>query len=134
MREATVANETALEYCRALLNAETEEELIAVKEEIARDLKVNGMPEESIQAYLQNLDMFVEKLNSEEYFINEDGQIVANETPTQEVVETNAPQSTHMATQANTLAGISLGVAGAAIVACLALKKKVLKKKKNKTL
>ncbi len=139
MRNATVELETALEYCKAILNAESEEEILAIKGDIAEGMRANGSPEEVIENYLNGLDEVVSRLDSGEYSITEDGAIVRNEDVesivTHEVVETEAPQVIRSApSQANTKAGLAFGVAGAAIVASLALKKKVLKNKKNKTM
>lgn len=118
MREATVELETALGYCQAILNAETEEEIGEIKEEIAEDMRTNGAPEEAIVSYITGLEDIVEKVESEEYVFTEQGTLVRNTEPT----------------QANTLAGIGLGVVSAALVASIALKKKVFKNKKGRSL
>lgn len=132
MREATVELQEALEYCKEIVNAESEEEIIAIKQEIAANMREDGAPEESITHYLQQLDDVTERIEEGEYIITENGLIANKEQEeTYEVVETSIPEPTNTESQANTKAGLAIGLAGAAIVTTLALKNKLLKAKKN---
>ena len=132
MREATIELQEALEYCKEIVNAESEEEIIAIKQEIAANMREDGAQEEAITHYLQQLDDVTERIEEGEYIITENGLIANKEQEeTYEVVETSIPESTNTESQANTKAGLAIGLAGAAIVTTLALKNKLLKAKKN---
>jgi len=132
MREATVELESILEYCKAILNAETEEEVLAIKAEIGNIYKAVGYTEEEVQTYLNNIDAIVVMVESGEATISESGELVRSEVPTQKITEVSGAGMNVTSSQANTLAGIGLGVVGATLVACLAMKKRLFKNKKNK--
>ncbi len=133
MKEATIDIKIILEYCKAILNAETEEEVLEIKAELAEVYRKNGLTEEDIQRYLNNVDEVVAMVESGEITISENGQLVRKEVPTQEVTEVNSAD-VNTSSQANTLAGIGLGAVGATLVACIAIKKRFFKNKKNKNL
>ncbi len=133
MREATVEIKSILEYCKAILNAENEEEILGIKAEIGNVYRANGFTEEEVQRYLNNVDEVVAMLESGEVTISESGELIRKEVPTQEVTEVNSV-GVNTNSQANTLAGIGLGTVGATLVACIAIKKRFFKNKKNKNL
>lgn len=139
MKEASFSDiftpEQIIEYCREIYNAETQEEIETIETEITEYLREKDYSEEQIQIWIQQIELVVDTIVKEERIIfNENGTLQKNETPTQEVIETNIPKSTSTDSQANTPASVTFGVLGAALVTGIALKKKVFKNKKNKTL
>lgn len=131
MREATVELETALEYCKAILNAESEEEILVIKNEITNAMRTNEVDEQYIEQYITKLEFLVDEVEKGNYILTETGLVKNDVEETVEVVETNPPEPTNIESQANTKAGLALGLAGAVIVTCIALKKKLLNQKKN---
>lgn len=154
MKEATTKMESALEYCKIILNAESEEEIVGIKAEIVEGLRSNGSSEEFIQGFLLSLDSAVERLENENVvldengqfvrseeamqgeqtvLVDENGQVVRNEETMQEgqaIPVEEAPVNTNTGT--NTMAGVGLGLTMTALVASIALKKKIFKNRKNK--
>ncbi len=141
MREATDGYKAYL-YCQAILNAESEEEIAALREEVINEYRSHGYSEDEIKEFLNRLDDAVEKLESGEYYLGEDYQIHSYDelsvstapAPTEELVQTTQPVVNNDGSLVNTKAGIGLGVTGALIVACLAVKKIILKNNKSRRL
>lgn len=131
MRPAT--EEIMLDYCIAVLNAQTEEELELVKQEIVALLKKYDYSEEEIQNFFIRADEMVEDIKENESTIQND---IYAETNT----EVGTPSSIPRANQNNnTMQGALIGGIGlTALISVLALKQKILNKNKenedNKTL
>lgn len=134
MRDATIEFEKVLEYCKAILTAETEEEIMEIKEEIANTLREENMTEEAVLNYIQNLEEAVEKIETQGFIIDENGRIIVNETSTQAVAETEQTQLTNTNSINNTNGTVSVGLCAAALIACMTLKKTVLKNKQGRKL
>lgn len=134
MKNATEDLDLALAYCQEILNAESEEEIESIKEAIANGMRGNGASEEYVQSYITRLETVVENVENGTYVFNSEGYLLRKDDIVEEVVESGAPSANDIPSQANTVAGVSLGVVTAAIVASIALKKKVLKNKKGRTL
>lgn len=79
MREASAEIESVLEYCKEILNAESEEEILRIEDEIAQGMRMNGTSEEVIQDYLFGLDQLVLSIESGEFVITEDGMLLRND-------------------------------------------------------
>lgn len=71
--------EPVLEYCQTILNAETEEEIVVIRQSVTEELMNMGANEADIDAYLLKLDVMVAKLKSGEITIDEDGHLVSLE-------------------------------------------------------
>ena len=77
--------EMTVEYCHAILDARSEEELATIKEQIADEIRTNtDYPEEYIQNYMTSLNNAVEKLESGEVTLAEDGEFVRSDENIQE--------------------------------------------------
>lgn len=132
MREATIELEKALEYCKAILNADSEEELIEIRNDITKDLKNDGFDEEYIQTYLDRLELTTTMIESGEYIISENGLIARNPEKITELQGVPAESEVNSMSNTPSMAGVGLGVTLTALVATLSLKKRVLKNKKTK--
>ncbi len=125
--------EMTVEYCHAILDARSEEELATIKEQIADEIRTNtDYPEEYIQNYMTSLNNAVEKLESGEVTLAEDGEFVRSDENIQEGQEVPVEEPVASEAQTTTMAGVGVGVTMAALVAAMALKKHLLKNSKNK--
>lgn len=117
-------------FCQAVYNAESEEEIEFLRENLKDGFRQNGFSEEEITAVMNKIDSVSLGLELGTLTFGEDGKIVRQEEviATQEVEPDNVVSSN---SQANTSVGVGFGVVGAAVVASLALKKKILKSKKK---
>lgn len=117
-------------FCQAVYNAESEEEIESLRENLKDGFRQNGFSEEEITAVMNKIDSVSLGLELGTLTFGEDGKIVRQEEviATQEVEPDNVVSSN---SQANTSVGVGFGVVGAAVVASLALKKKILKSKKK---
>lgn len=117
-------------FCQAVYNAESEEEIESLRGNLKDGFRQNGFSEEEITAVMNKIDSVSLGLELGTLTFDEDGKIVRQEEviATQEVEPDNVVSSN---SQANTSVGVGLGVVGAAVVASLALKKKILKSKKK---
>ncbi len=134
MHDAAIDTDLVLEYCQAILNVDSEEEIEPIKEAIANGMRAYGTSEEVVESYMSCIDSVVENVENGVYVFNSEGHLLVKGEDVQEVLDSKAPEANDIPSQANTLAGVSLGVVTAAIVASIALKKKVLKNKKSKTI
>lgn len=141
--------EALLEYCQAILNSETEDEILSIKEEIRTMLKEEWTYDDvTIEKFMNQVDHFIELLENHELFINDTTNIrihVAKGTSTQEeaddLISEHAEAETLQPSSPDaTPINYNLGLAGAGVTlalfigGCVALKKNALKKKKNKSL
>ena len=135
MREASnEVLEKYVDYCQALLAAETEEDILAAKDQMAQDLIEQGHTEEEVHTFLGTMDELVEKIEDGEYVFNGTTFVLKDKEESYGTLYEGPTTEANSASMAYTKAGIGLGLAGATIVTVLALKKKVFKNKKNKNL
>lgn len=134
MREATGEfNYTlALEVCKAILNAETAEEVETIKTNLPIYFKENGMSEEEALRFMSIVDTMLEMIEKEELVFDEKGNLVRNNEEIQETAEVGVPAPTPTANlNFGEIAGNIFGIAAGAVVICLALKNKVFNNKKS---
>ncbi len=132
MRETTIDLEMATDYCKAILAAETEEELGEIRGDIVNYLKGIGYEDEYIQNYLGRMDVAVSLIEDGEYVISRDGNLVRNHEATTEIQETPVPSEVNKIPDSHSMASVGLGVTLAALVSTIALKKRVFKNEKTK--
>lgn len=119
MREASSEiDEFIEEYCIAVLNTQSEEEVEIIEQRLIVTLQDLGLSEDHIQNILSQID---EKLN-EEMSVDKNFEVntelgVENQISKQNVQDIGAS---------------FLGIGGAALIAVIALKKKNLKNRKEK--
>lgn len=125
--------ETMLEYCQAILNAETEEEVQEIKEQVV-EMLVNeyGYDEDdpSIDVYMTRLDHGIDMIESGEATYDEILTEIHERFEPEAIQEVDAipVQTNNVAITAGL--GLGLGV----FIGCIAMRKKTLKNKKNKSL
>lgn len=129
MREATDETEyeyyvKLLEFCRAILNAESEEEVETIKEEIPVFLRENyGYDDVAVDGYMTHINNIMEKV--------ETGEIDLNEIPLQvnELQSTETVQETQNTIRDVGIATAGIGIGLGLLLGCMALRKKTAKKK-----
>jgi len=121
-------------YCKAILNAESEEEISQIKQGLLDDLRESGKEEQIINYFDTYLDQMVGRFESGELAFDENGMLVINEEFMQESLNTPAPDSTELGGMSNTSAGVALGLVASAIVVSIKVKKMFDKNKKIKRL
>ncbi|MCX4365714.1 MAG: hypothetical protein OSJ70_08090 [Bacilli bacterium] len=132
MVDATSENEyyeMILEYCKAIVNAETEEEVESIKEEFAETLKTQGYDDITVDQFLTNLNNSVEAVESGKSSVADyESQLDSfhNETETLQEVPVN--------TQQTMMVGSGVGIGLGILAGCFALRKKTLKNKNVKNL
>ena len=132
MKNATIDNfELLVECCKAILSAESPEEVAMIKENLPVCLREHGWDEETITTFMKDVDGMVMMCQLEEIVVNEDGQFVKKEeTNVQETVGADVPTSS-INTNLNPKGHASVfGAAAGAIVLCMALKNKIFNKNK----
>ena len=66
-------------YCKAILNAESEEEISQIKQGLLDDLRESGKEEQIINYFDTYLDQMVGRFESGELAFDENGMLVINE-------------------------------------------------------
>lgn len=132
MREATIELEPVLYYCKAIFNAESEEEIEEIKQELLDGLRTNGASEEVISDYSTFLDEVTVRFESGELTFDENGQLVRNENFVQEGTTLEPNGTLEIGSQATTATGIALGLVASAIVVTVSLRKKFSKAKQKR--
>lgn len=135
MREATEVDyyETMLEYSQAILNAETEEEVQVVREEIS-EMLMNEYGYEgdgpAIVAYMNQLECWLEKVESGEITTDELAAKITSHFEMESIQSTE--ESSVKPIQTAGTVGIGIGLA--VFLGCMTMKKRILKNKKDKIL
>ena len=138
MKEASGAllelQEIVLNYCTAIENAQSEEEVEQLKAEFPNYLRENGYGEEFISQFMEVMERQEERVN--EIIFNENGKVAATDEPIQ-VEETAVPTETPAPVESVNVgqqAALGFGIIGGLVVGITAVKKNILKHKKNKEL
>lgn len=134
MREATVELENMLSYCKAIFNAESEEEIEQIKQELLENLRANGTDEQVVSDYEMYLEQIVDRFESGELTFDENGMLVRNEEFVQESAQVQAPEPVESGNFSTTAAGVALGLVASTIVVTVKLRKNFSKKQKQKRL
>lgn len=147
MRDASGELNDYVEYCKMILNAETEEEIEAIKETIPQKLREQGYNDVQIKNWINRMDFTLEILENREMSIEEYEQTMNVFLQLEGNKYYNVPDSIKEDSQAETLqpipGNITIadyapkiigGLTFSVILGCIALKKKALKNKKNKSL
>lgn len=120
-----VLNEMTTNYCEAILQAETLEEVAEIKAGIPEAFKECGCTEEQVTALMQTVDNCVKELESGVLVIDEGGRLAYNESATNQTTATDA------VTQSDAVSPLAVGgfsAVAACMVGVLAFKKNVLKR------
>lgn len=130
MREAFEPELEAMlaDYCIQVLNAQSEEELEDLKQEIVVSLKECELSETSIHDFLSAADRIVEMEKEQEGVIQND---IYSETNTELGTPSSIPETgqNNSAIQGALIGGIGLGLT--ALISVLALKQNILNKNKE---
>lgn len=123
--------EMILYYCKAILNAENEEEVEVIKEDIVKSLQEQGLDEVAIDQFLTNVNNSVEAVESEKATVEDyENQLEAFKESYEAETVQEVPANVSPTIMTGTGVGIGLGI----LVGCFALRKKTLKNKKSKGL
>lgn len=123
MKPAT--EEFLLEYCKAILNADSEEDLLLIKNEMIEQLKEFNYTEELIEEFFTRADSMLNNENDYEILEHD----IYSETNSEQITPQTNPNVT-----SNMNTGVLVGGVGvSAIIAAIALKRKVLAKNKKKS-
>lgn len=137
MRESTGATnwELLVDCCKAILSAESPEEVKSIKENLPVYLRESGWDEENITMFMKNVEGMTLMYQLEGIVVDEDGEFVKRESNVQETAEVGAPAPSPM-TNLNIggLAGNIFNLAAGAVVICLALKNTVFNNKKDEVI
>lgn len=123
--------EMILYYCKAILNAENEEEVEVIKEDIVKSLQEQGLDEVAIDQFLTNVNNSVEAVESEKATVEDyENQLEAFKESYEAETVQEVPANVSPTIMTGAGVGIGLGI----LVGCFALRKKTLKNKKSKGL
>lgn len=126
----TVEEVTAA-YCKAILDADSVEEVSEIRESVANTFKECGFDDEYIANLNNTVDRQLVAIETGLLVFNEKGQLVTPGEYAEQITTQEPSANIQREAEAKAAAGFSL--AAAAIVASLALKKAVLKHQKSKT-
>lgn len=136
MREATPELERILDFCKQILNAETNEEIEIIKEDIATMLHEEGYGEEPVEYFMAKLDEVLELIENEELVFNENGQLVPGPNAEQETIEAGSlePIPENNVQNNQTLGIAAMGLSLSLLVGCMAVRRKINNSKQHKNL
>ncbi|MCX4364799.1 MAG: hypothetical protein OSJ70_03405 [Bacilli bacterium] len=136
MREATPELERILDFCKQILNAETNEEIEVIKEDIATMLHEEGYGEEPVEYFMAKLDEVLELIENEELVFNENGQLVPGPNAEQETIEAGSlePIPENNVQNNQTLGIAAMGLSLSLLVGCMAVRRKINNSKQHKNL
>ena len=136
MREATPELERILDFCKQILNAETNEEIEVIKEDIATMLHEEGYGEEPVEYFMAKLDEVLELIENEELVFNENGQLVPGPNAEQETIEAGSlePIPENNVKNNQTLGIAAMGLSLSLLVGCMAVRRKINNSKQHKNL
>lgn len=134
-------------YCRAILNAETEEEALAIREEMPGALKeLWGYDDVQTEAFMTRVDLVVEKLDGHEDLLEEAQKLTteiisgnltpeeANAILKEQLITETSQEQTPQNVQTNYGIAAGVGLALSVFIGAYVWKMKTLKNKKNKGL
>lgn len=119
-------------YCKAIIEAETPEEVTDIQNYMVYTLKECGLDNGDIEEFTTIVDAQLIALRSGNLVFDEKGLLVSPEQNNVHIVdkEVEGPSPNGMT---NVKMSSGLGLAAAALVATIALKSRILKNQKNKT-
>ncbi len=126
MRNATEEFLPIFECCKAILEAKTEEEVVAIKQEFLDGLRATGAEEDVISQYEYYIDTAVDSLENGELTFDENGFLVRVENSIEEGTLVSKEDST-VEPQTTPFSGLALSLVASSIVVSLYVKKKLKK-------
>lgn len=130
MRDAEV-----LEFCKQILNAETDQEIDEIMDEIPNTLREEGYSEQEIETLMMNLDKTLEQIENEQIIINEMGDVIAVQNNLEATIEGSVVEQSSPTPAVSILGGgIALTFTLAAVLVILKKKKKALIDNNEKSL